>query len=311
MSKREKMNEIISSVLIKDTHRDWKNIAEKEIESNNFLKSQVNQLEEKLKSVQNLSIIEIDPNECCNCKYSDRHNFELGDLNDLSEDIKLNGQLQPVIVRKIDSLDYTYEIIAGERRWRATKLSGIKLKAIITNEDDVGCILIQTSENKKNTLSSYSLALSYQKIMNDLNITQADLARKLNIAKSSLSDLLSFNKVPIEVWNAVEDMSLVKPKTAAFLASMCDRGNDYVMAFVNLSSKIREGCGVDMLSDFLSKRLSNLKSNRCASYSCEDKNGDVLFRFTSEGKITLSKSSLKKIDLDDFSNYIKKYIESV
>ncbi|WP_115304260.1 ParB/RepB/Spo0J family partition protein [Legionella beliardensis] len=101
--------------------------------------------------------------------------------------MRLNGQLQPAIIRKIESLDFKYETIAGERRWRACKLAGIKLQAIITNEDDAGCLIIQAIENKRKSLSSYSLAIVYAKLMKDLNLSQNELSRRLNILKSSLS----------------------------------------------------------------------------------------------------------------------------
>ncbi len=131
--------------LIKDNAIDWKNLANKEIEDNKNLKAQIHSLEKELANEDNFKIIEIDPKKCRNWKYADRNRFELGSIEELAEDIKQNGQLQPAIVRKINSLDYTYEVIAGERRWRACSFANINLKVVITNEDDAGCLVIQTS----------------------------------------------------------------------------------------------------------------------------------------------------------------------
>lgn len=301
----------VTGALIKDNTADWKNIANKEIEENKNLKEQINSLAKELANKDNFNIIEINPKNCRNWKYADRNRFELGSIEELAEDIKQNGQLQPAIVRKIDSLDYAYEVIAGERRWRACSFSNINLKVVITNEDDAGCLVIQTSENKKKSLSSYSLAVAYEKLMIDLNISQNELSRRLNIPKTSFSELMSFNKVPKEVWEAVEDMTKVKPKTAAFLSLICSKGNEYLSAIINIAPKIREGYGTDNLAKLIEKHLSNIKTNRNSSRAYEGKTGEVLFRITSEGRISLSKTMVKKIDINNFSEYLGKYLEEV
>jgi ParB family transcriptional regulator, chromosome partitioning protein len=305
--KEDLRKQAVLNALIKDNATDWKNIANKEIEENKKLKDKIDDLIQDLSNQENLIIIDLEPRKCRNWKYADRNKFELGNIEELAEDIKLNGQLQPVIVRKVESLDYDYEVIAGERRWRACSFANIPLKAIVTKEDDAGCMVIQTSENKKKSLSPYSLALSYQKIMNDLQISQNDLARKLNIPRGSFSELMAFGRVPKKVWDAVDDMSKVKPKTAAFLAALCEKNEEYLSILLNLSEKIREGLGVDSLQKLIDKHFYNVKSTRNFSRSYEDSNGKTLFRITSEGRISLSKSVSKNIDLDKFSQYLCNY----
>ena len=297
--------------LIKDNTLDWKNIANKEIEDNKSLRDKIDHLEKKISYNDSSNIIEIDPKKCRNWKYADRNKFELGNLEELAEDIKQNGQLQPAIVRKIESLDYSYEVIAGERRWRACLIAEINLKAVLTNEDDAGCLIIQTSENKKKSLSAYSLAVAYEKLMIDLSISQNELSRRLNIPKTSFSELMSFNKVPKEVWEAVEDMTNVKPKTAAFLSLMCSKGDEYLNTVVKFASKIRDGYGTDDLTKLIEKHLSNIKTNRNSSRVYEGKAGEVLFRITSEGRISLSKSMVKKIDINNLTEYLGKYLEEI
>lgn len=299
----------VSGVLIKDNTADWKNIANKEIEENKSLKEQINSLEKELSNKESSNIIEIDPKKCRNWKYADRNRFELGSIDELAEDIRQNGQLQPAIVRKIDTLDYTYEVIAGERRWRACSFANINLKVVVTNEDDAGCLVIQTSENKKKSLSAFSLAIAYEKLMTDLNISQNELSRRLNIPKTSFSELMSFNKVPKKVWDEVEDMTKVKPKTAAFLSLICSKGNEYLSAVINIAPKIREGYGTDNLAKLIEKHLSNIKTNRNSSRVYEGSTGEVLFRITSEGRISLSKTLIRKVDIDNFAEYLSKYLE--
>ena len=300
----------VTAAIIKDNSSDWRNVANKEIEENKILKDKITSLENVLESKSNSSIIEIDPKLCKNWKYADRNKFELGNIEELAEDIKQNGQLQPAIIRKIDSLDFHYEIIAGERRWRACSEAEINLKAIVTNEDDAGCLVIQTSENKKKSLSPYSLATTYEKLMLDLNISQNELSRKLGMPKTSFSELMSFNKVPKIVWEAVGDMTNVKPRTAAFLSLMCAESENYLNAIIKVAPKIKEGLGVDNLKKIIDKGMLNTKSNRNASVVYENKSGDILFRMTSEGRISLSKTVLEKIDIKNLADFLSRYIET-
>ena len=66
-----------------------------------------------------MQIIEINPRDCTRWKYADRSHFEFGNTRSLSEDIKENGQVEPVIVRPLLNSEYKYEIIAGSRRFQA------------------------------------------------------------------------------------------------------------------------------------------------------------------------------------------------
>ena len=159
----------VTGALIKDNTADWKNIANKEIEENKNLKEQINSLEKELSNKDTSNIIEIDPKKCRNWKYADRNRFELGSIEELAEDIKQNGQLQPAIVRKIDSLDYAYEVIAGERRWRAAKLAGLKdVPVYIREADDQKVLELALLENlQRENLNAIEIGLSYQRLMDE------------------------------------------------------------------------------------------------------------------------------------------------
>lgn len=324
----------------KDNAADWKNIANREIEENKRLKETIEALKNNSQDGKQPAVIEIDPKLCRNWKYADRNKFEWGNLEELAEDIRLNGQVQPVILRKIpqeklfpnisfddseddktesltstEPLTIKYEIIAGERRWRACLLGNIPLKGILTEQDDPGCLVIQTSENKKKSLSPYSLAIAYQKLMKDLHLSQNELARRLNIPKTSFSELMSFNKVPDIIWESVADMSRVKPKTAAFLSLTCQKSKAHLQAVIQLTSKIREGVGTDKLIQLIDKLVSlpaKELPRKSPAQIYQNKAGHILFRFNKEGnKFSLSKSILEKLDMDDFVEMIGKYLEAI
>ena len=287
---------------------NWESLAEEIAKERDLYKQEIELL--KRPSVSG-DIIDIDPATCKNWFYSDRNDFELGDIDDLAEDIKNNGQIQPAIVRKTHDLNFEYEIIAGERRWRACSLAGLKLKAVVVDKDDLECLVIQTSENKKHGLSPYSLAKVYSKLMSQLDISQNELAKKIGMPKASLSNLMAFNKVPQVVWDNVRDMSKVSASTAAYLSVNCNKSNMHLDAIISLSGKIRDGIGADGLDKLVNKILSNSKANRNNTIVFKNKNDEPLFRISSTGRISISKSLLEKVNIDDLGDHLKKYMEEV
>lgn len=301
-NKREKFQKNREALSI---DREWESLAEEIAKERDALKKAF----DDLKNQSNYNeIITINPKKCRTWFYSDRSYFELGDIEDLAEDIKTNGQLQPAIVRKIDEVDYEYEIIAGERRWRACCLFNLPLKAVVIDKDDVECMIIQTSENKKQQLSPYSLAKVYLKIMTDLEISQNEMSKRLNIPKSSFSELMSFNKVPEEIWNAVGDMSLVSAKTAAYLAKTCEKGIIYRNALLNVATKIKEGSGESTLDSLVSKAITNAKTSRKYSKVYKSDKGELMFRVTSEGKILIAKPYLSSLNLEQLAERIREFM---
>lgn len=310
MSKKKQQVAAAVSAFNRGKVDDWEAIASEQYEENKTLDEKVKSLQIELSKRENIQFY-ISPDKCRNWKYADRNSFEMGDIVDLSEDINLNGQLQPTIVRKVDELDYDYEIIAGERRWRACKLINKDLLVVETKEDDAGCIVIQTSENKKKTLSSYSLAKTYKRIMDDSSMSQNELAKRLGIPKSSFANLMAFNNVPDKVWSCIEDMSLVKPRTAAFLSLACNKGDEYISAIENVSDKIREGAGADNLKKYIDKYLLNTKTNRNASKVYENSKGEVVFRITSEGRVTFSKHIKDKVNFDELALVLERFVDNI
>ena len=97
-----------------------------------------------------MEVIKVDPRECTKWKYADRSFFEYGDPNILAEDIKRNGQIEPVYVRCLDNdKDFKYEVIAGNRRFQACLSANIQMKAIICDVSDYEASVIQFKENEK------------------------------------------------------------------------------------------------------------------------------------------------------------------
>ena len=131
-----------------------------------------------------LKVIEVEPN-----KKQARKEFNYKKLEELAESIKTFGVLQPIIVAKKDGY---YEIIAGERRWRASKLANIKtIPAIIREDEDEENTHISIIENvQRENLNAIEKAQGYKDAIEKYNMTPEDFAKKIGKSKSSITDVL-------------------------------------------------------------------------------------------------------------------------
>ena len=131
-----------------------------------------------------LKVIEVEPN-----RKQARKEFNYKKLEELAESIKTFGVLQPIIVAKKDGY---YEIIAGERRWRASKLAGIKtIPAIIREDEDEENTHISIIENvQRENLNAIEKAQGYKDAIEKYNMTPEDFAKKIGKSKSSITDIL-------------------------------------------------------------------------------------------------------------------------
>ena len=144
--------------------------------------------------VQELELNEIRPNP-----YQPRKNFDEENLHDLAVSIRKNGVFQPIIVRRSSVVGY--EIIAGERRFRASKLAGkTKIPAIIRPIDDEQMMEIAVLENlQREDLSPLEEAQAYSTLMEKLKITQAELSERLGKSRPYIANYLRLLDLPIEV----------------------------------------------------------------------------------------------------------------
>ncbi|MFT6836025.1 MAG: ParB family chromosome partitioning protein [Francisellaceae bacterium] len=186
-------------------------------------------------------LISINPNLVVNWEFHDRPEFELGDIQALANDFIKVGQQQPCVVRPVTSNSkHMYELIIGERRWRASKLAGINLKVIVKNGlTDVDAALAQAAENDNRIdLSDYAKGMSYSKLINNRIIKQKDLIERLGKSKQYVSALLSYSKIPNEIISAIGDMSQVKYYSAEKIKQLSSKGELYITALISIGKRI-------------------------------------------------------------------------
>ena len=125
-----------------------------------------------------------------------RSNFNEKQLNELAKSISTHGIIQPITVRKIDG--NTYQLISGERRFRASKISNLKsIPAFIKNAKDNEMLEMALIENiQRENLNSLEIAISYKKLIDELKINQENLAKRVGKDRSTINNYLRLLKLP-------------------------------------------------------------------------------------------------------------------
>lgn len=167
-----------------------------------------------LEEVLNISIDKIVPN-----RYQPRTVFDDDKIEELARTIHTHGVIQPIIIRKMDE-DEKYEIIAGERRFRAmTKLKWAEVPAIIRNLSDKETASIALIENlQREELTAIEEAVAYQKLLKLHDLTQEALAQRLGKGQSTVANKLRLLKLPQEVQESIMKKELSERHARALMA---------------------------------------------------------------------------------------------
>ncbi len=154
--------------------------------------------------VQMVKITDIRPGQ-----YQPRTHFDEEDLEALSLSIRENGIIQPIILRpkEDDSGETTYEIIAGERRWRASEICGLEtVPAIIRELSDIRALELALIENvQRRDLMPLDESEAYQRLMEEFGHTQEELSKVIGKSRSHIANLLRLNSLPASVKQLVNE----------------------------------------------------------------------------------------------------------
>jgi ParB family transcriptional regulator, chromosome partitioning protein len=148
-----------------------------------------------------LSQIEVNPKQ-------PRRDFDEKALAELSESIKTHDIIQPVTVIKINPT--RYQLISGERRWRASKMAGLKdIPAYIRTADDQQLLEMALLENlQRENLNAIEIGLSYKRLMDECDLTQEQVAERMNKERSTVTNYIRLLKLPPDIQKAVRDGAL-------------------------------------------------------------------------------------------------------
>ena len=143
-------------------------------------------------------------------QFQPRRNFDSDALRQLAESISTHGILQPILVRALDETEEHFEIIAGERRWRAAQIAQLHdVPVILVQMGDEEALEIALIENlQREDLNPLEEAQGYQKLIDEFAHTQGKLAAVIGKSRSHIANTLRLLKLPADVQNFVDDGSL-------------------------------------------------------------------------------------------------------
>lgn len=210
-----------------------------------------NILESKKGVAENIRISDIEPR-----RDQPRKTFEREALEVLADSIAAYGVLQPIIVRTNPFSEGTYEIIAGERRWRASKMAGLtEIPAVIFDGDELKAAQVALIENiQREDLNPVEEAMGYGALIDKFGLTQEQVAKQVGKSRPAVANMLRLLELPTEVLEMLRDGSISAGHARALLGlgseeSMIECAN----RIIERSMSVRE-------IEAMVQRINNLKS---------------------------------------------------
>ena len=206
-----------------------------------------NMLETKKDSVTTLRIADIEPRKDQPRKYFDDEAIQL-----LADSIAIHGVLQPIIVRENVLYPDTYEIIAGERRWRAAKMAGLTdIPVVIIDGDDLKIAQVALVENvQREDLNPVEEAFAYQALIDRFGLTQDQLSKEVGKSRSAIANMLRLLDLPDEVLALLKEGKITNGHARAIL------GLEYEEQMVALAARVvDEDLSVRRVEEIVRKML--------------------------------------------------------
>ena len=206
-----------------------------------------NMLETKKDSITTIRIGDIEPR-----KDQPRKSFDDESIQLLADSIAIHGVLQPIIVRENVDFPDTYEIIAGERRWRAAKMAGLsEMPVVIVDGDDLKIAQIALVENvQREDLNPVEEAFAYQALIERFGLTQEQLSKEVGKSRSAIANMLRLIDLPDEVLELLKDGKITNGHARAIL------GLDDEEYMISLANRVvNEDLSVRRVEEIVRKAL--------------------------------------------------------
>ena len=206
-----------------------------------------NMLETKKDSVTTLRIADIEPR-----KDQPRKSFDDEAIQLLADSIAIHGVLQPIIVRENALYPDTYEIIAGERRWRAAKMAGLTdIPVVIIDGDDLKIAQVALVENvQRENLNPVEEAFAYQALIDRFGLTQDQLSKEVGKSRSAIANMLRLIDLPDEVLALLKEGKITNGHARAIL------GLEYEDQMIALANRVcDEDLSVRRVEEIVRKML--------------------------------------------------------
>lgn len=244
----------------------------------------------------------------CSGKYQPRKAFAKEELEDLANSIKAQGVIQPLIVRKIQSNQY--EIIAGERRWRASQLAGLEKVPVICRQiDDTVALAFALIENiQRQDLNVIEEARAYIRFCDEFKMTHDEVAKYVGKSRTTITNYIRLLKLPQAIINWVEQGQLDMGHARCLLPLDYDRQMDAAKTIVNKKLSVR--AAEKLVHRFHENFLD--KPSRVKVVELDDDLATLLsLKFGKKAKVSVSAKGCAKLSiscqsLQELEKYVKK-----
>ncbi len=207
-----------------------------------------------------LEYIEVNP-------FQPRVDFDEERLKELADSIKIHGVIQPITVKKLTSKKY--QLIAGERRLRASKMSGLTtIPAFIRSANDQEMLEIALIENThREDLNAHEVALNYKRLMDECHLTQENLAERVGKDRATVANYLRLLKLPPEIQLAIKNRSISMTHARAIIS--IEDPVAQLSLYKDIVSKDLSVRAVEQLARTVKKTKQPLKNHQRESLSYE------------------------------------------
>ena len=243
-----------------------------------------------------LLLSEIIPN-----KYQPRKNFDAANLEDLTNSIKERGVIQPIIVRKSNTDNSKYEIIAGERRWLAASKAGLHdIPVVLTEADDLKSLEFAIVENvQRHDLNPLEEAQGYKRLIDEFSYDQDKVSKFIGKSRSYITNALRLLTLPDEVLKFIEEKKI----SAGHAKVLVGLDNAYFIANKIIEKKLSVRQSENFVKIFRKKKTSFIKSSDPTIHDLENSisakiglNVSIKNRKNNKGSITFSYHDIDQLN---------------
>ncbi len=236
-------------------------------------------------------------------KYQPRRDIEQEALQELADSIKAQGVMQPIVVRPVG--DQRYEIIAGERRWRATQLAGLDaIPAVVREVGDDAAIAMALIENiQREDLNPIEEAMALQRLQQEFELTQQQVAQAVGKSRSTVTNLLRLMTLQDDVRRLLEHGDIEMGHARALLALEGDEQSQAARSVVHKGLSVRQ---TEALVRQLHKSVSKPNAPKALDPNIRSLQTDLAQKLGTKveikhsaggkGKLVLSYNSLDELD---------------
>ena len=189
-------------------------------------------------------------------EYQPRVDMRQDTLEDLADSIRSQGVVQPIVARRIDGKGTTqrYEIVAGERRWRAAQIAGLaEIPAVVRDVSDESAIAMALVENiQRENLNPLEEARALQRLIREFDLTHAEAAKAVGRSRASVSNLLRLQDLSAKVKPLLENRQLEMGHARALLAI-----SNATQQFDAARQVVKKGMSVRETERLISRMLAN------------------------------------------------------